>query len=1377
MTTGFCLSKRYTSCNSIRWTTGDRLLFPWNKKCLGVQSKSAGSGINMFDCDENSELQKWECRNETILALKDQDLYVELTADNTAVLSKTVGANNHLTISGTSSGACMKTYRELYTIGGNANGKFCMFPFLYKDRWYSDCSVDDSPGNRLWCSVETKYEHELWGYCPTNTKDSWNRHPTTGAYYQLNTESALTWPQAAVSCKQQGASLLSITDPHQQAYVTGDKLWIGQILNQEHGWHWSNGQPYRYMNWDSGYPLLNPGHYCAIMNGAVMYAWQSSTCTKKLGYICYVEGVTSHPTDASETGFCSSPWVPYSGHCFYLNRTQRTWPDAFKDCRKEGGDLASIHNMGEQSFAISQLGFAAGDAVWIGLNDRQVEGLFDWTDHSTVRFTSWGYGNPQLKSDQEDCVFIRGEKGNWADGFCDEKHGFICKKRSAPELPGEEIVQNIGCKSNWKRHGSYCYFVGTETKTFDEAKDHCESLNSYLVDVSNGMDNMFLISLIGMRAEKHFWIGLSNRLHLDYFVWTNKVAVTFTHWNRGMPGHLQGCVAMTAGAHTGLWDVLPCTNKTKYICKHLAEGAVLTTVQPTNFPPDCAEGWTPLPSKHYCAKPHANKTTWFEARDYCIAIGGELLSIHSTTELKTLFSSSKSEFLYKTFWIGFNAPDPGTGYVWSDGSPVNFQNWAENEPNNRNNMESCAEMSIYHQRWPWKDIHCEKNNNWLCQIRAGDTPKQPPEPVMPDYNTTSDGWLEWKGNQYFIEYNSPMAVEDARHFCKQRHGDLVSINSEAENIFLWQQRSHYSGYFWIGLSLDLDRTFQWMDGSQVVFELWDDKQPKFSNYDETCGVILDGFWYNSNCGNEHNFICKRTGSVPANTTVAPTEIPKGGCPPSWVKFNAKCYSIIENPKVTWDDARIQCQSMGGNLVSIPSRQVEVFLINRMAEKPASDHWIGLFASESNWLFWSDGQKRRYINMNLKVGTENLNYDLQKILTTQGLFLINFYHFPILQKICVAFSTDAIFGVARWIEKSCNDTNGYICHQNINPSLPETPGITISGDYVRILNDSVKAVTQLMKWEDARHHCEVDDAQLISLRNGWLQAYVELLAVTLKTPVWIGLNNLQTSGYFRFIDGWHVILSRWGIEEPSKKRPCVYVDIDGKWKTAYCNETMNSVCMKSRDVPPTDVSDYPGYCAEEVQSSDLLVLFGCKFFHEVDNEQFSFCQGASLASIGDPSEQEFIEKHIKVFEDIHSSFWIGLFKSNRGTWKWLDASVMDYANWGKDQPFDHIHGEISTSDGMWLTAEMQSYRPYICKKQKVMESMHRSYAALTALLVIAGIALATVAIVFILRRHYHLPILENLTFPNPLFFGNEQNRSDTRLIAENAEENPEPMVTM
>lgn len=40
----------------------------------------------------------------------------------------------------------------------------------------------------------------------------------------------------------------------------------------------------------------------------------------------------------------------------------------------------------------------------------------------------------------------------------------------------------------WKRHGSYCYFVGPEMKKFDEAKSDCEASGSYLADVSNGLE-------------------------------------------------------------------------------------------------------------------------------------------------------------------------------------------------------------------------------------------------------------------------------------------------------------------------------------------------------------------------------------------------------------------------------------------------------------------------------------------------------------------------------------------------------------------------------------------------------------------------------------------------------------------------------------------------------------------------------------------------------------------------------------------------------------------------------------------------------------------------------------------------------------------------
>ena len=58
-----------------------------------------------------------------------------------------------------------------------------------------------------------------------------------------------------------------------------------------------------------------------------------------------------------EAGFCPSPWIPYNGHCFYLNRTKKTWPAAQTECAKSGGSLASIGNIEDKSFVISQLGY------------------------------------------------------------------------------------------------------------------------------------------------------------------------------------------------------------------------------------------------------------------------------------------------------------------------------------------------------------------------------------------------------------------------------------------------------------------------------------------------------------------------------------------------------------------------------------------------------------------------------------------------------------------------------------------------------------------------------------------------------------------------------------------------------------------------------------------------------------------------------------------------------------------------------------------------------------------------------------------------------------------------------------------------------------
>lgn len=50
------------------------------------------------------------------------------------------------------------------TIGGNANGKLCVFPFVYDGETYTDCIPRDDKTS--WCAVTHSYDsHPIWGNC------------------------------------------------------------------------------------------------------------------------------------------------------------------------------------------------------------------------------------------------------------------------------------------------------------------------------------------------------------------------------------------------------------------------------------------------------------------------------------------------------------------------------------------------------------------------------------------------------------------------------------------------------------------------------------------------------------------------------------------------------------------------------------------------------------------------------------------------------------------------------------------------------------------------------------------------------------------------------------------------------------------------------------------------------------------------------------------------------------------------------------------------------------------------------------------------------------------------------------------------------------
>lgn len=78
----------------------------------------------------------------------------------------------------------------------------------------------------------------------------------------------------------------------------------------------------------------------------------------------------------------------------------------------------------------------------------------------------------------------------------------------------------------------------------------------------------------------------------------------------------------------------------------------------------------------------------------------------------------------------------------------------------------------------------------------------------------------------------------------------------------------------------------------------------------------------------------------------------------------------------------------------------------------------------------------------------------------------------------------------------------------DPKIPALPEPAVTNIYVNLGNDSIKVETKNLTWDDAKKQCEDDKANLASLRTEWTHAYVELLAMNLKAPLWIGLNKKQ-----------------------------------------------------------------------------------------------------------------------------------------------------------------------------------------------------------------------------------------------------------------------------
>jgi len=128
-----------------------------------------------------------------------------------------------------------------------------------------------------------------------------------------------------------------------------------------------------------------------------------------------------------EEEICPCDTIEEEGIVYSICEDPLSADDALDLCREAGMELVKIDDMAEQLLLNNWLSDSEQSSWFIGLNDRDIEDEWVWSDGSEMRWSRWNNGEPNDYGQGEDCVELRWYQDNWNDIRCDQSRPFICE--------------------------------------------------------------------------------------------------------------------------------------------------------------------------------------------------------------------------------------------------------------------------------------------------------------------------------------------------------------------------------------------------------------------------------------------------------------------------------------------------------------------------------------------------------------------------------------------------------------------------------------------------------------------------------------------------------------------------------------------------------------------------------------------------------------------------------------------------------------------------------------------------------------------------------------------------------------------------------------
>jgi len=569
----------------------------------------------------------------------------------------------------------------------------------------------------------------------------WIRYMTSynadKCYLFKDFDDTMTWNNANDFCKMQGGMLVAIHSSDENDMLmsrTNGNYWIGLHDVGGRAFLWSDDSLLNYVNWANG----EPNNYYDSEGCVNFYGdsglWNDENCGTANYFICekFISGQPGTlPPPPPQTGNCPQGFTPYGNNCYLSSeKVVMNWDGARSWCKDKGADLVSITNDYELAYLVS---FLWGDAnnFWIGLTDRGT-GYYVWIDQTDYVYTNWQPGEPS--GGDEGCVEMRitpDTHGMWNDLDCLNEIPFACYVPKNPALPAPTpTVSPIGCPTGFytSAESKSCFMLMSTPMTWNDARSACQAQGEGidLASISELYDNDLLYSWFFQQiTSDSVWIGLQfdvdDKTARVKYSWSDGWPVTYTAWDVSQPNGVvlqttSGCTKMNKN---GLWEVVSqnqgsvsCNSPMQFVCKKNM-GEIPPPAADNDDVGQCDPDWKYSfgDSCYYIEYGTSTSQTrsWIEAQFSCQQRGGDLASYHSQEEIDE-FNKRMDQNSHNLF-IGL-ASDGFQGWTWSDGSPVDYTNWGNGEPNGVNS-EECAEM--YPWDGTWNDVSCLEKRGFICK--------------------------------------------------------------------------------------------------------------------------------------------------------------------------------------------------------------------------------------------------------------------------------------------------------------------------------------------------------------------------------------------------------------------------------------------------------------------------------------------------------------------------------------------------------------------------------------------------------------------------------------------------------------------------------------